>query len=146
MKTKLIKIILLLLIILIFSNSMVVYADFADPTTGYNNYNPNQVSQSSDKFKGKVDKLFGVINVIGIVCSVIALTIIGLRYMLGSVEARAEYKKTMLGYIIGVVILATATTIPNIIYNFGIKFSEEQKTLDNNSSITLPNGNEITVQ
>ena len=36
--------------------------------------------------------------------------------MLGSVEEKAEYKKTLMPYIIGAFLLFTGTLVPNVIY------------------------------
>ena len=60
-----------------------------------------------------------VLAVIGIVISVVVVTIIGIKYMLGSVEEKAEYKKTMIGYLIGALLLFSTTTVANILYNIG---------------------------
>ena len=42
--------------------------------------------------------------------------IIGIKYMLGSVEEKSEYKKTMIPYLIGAAIVFSGTTLPQIIY------------------------------
>ena len=36
--------------------------------------------------------------------------------MLGSIEEKAEYKKTMIYYMLGALLLFSATTLPNILY------------------------------
>ncbi|MEI3401230.1 MAG: hypothetical protein V8R51_02250 [Clostridia bacterium] len=40
---------------------------------------------------------------VGIVLSVVILIILGIKYMMGSAEEKAEYKKTMIPYLIGAV-------------------------------------------
>ena len=62
--------------------------------------------------------LVSILSSIGIVISVIILAIIGVKYMLGSVEQRAEYKKTLVPYIIGAALIFCASTIANIVYLF----------------------------
>ena len=61
--------------------------------------------------------ILGVITVIGIIASVAILIIIGIKYMLGSVEEKATYKKSLLPYVIGAGLVFSASTIANIIYN-----------------------------
>lgn len=61
-----------------------------------------------------------VLTVIGTVISVIVLIILGLKYMFGSIEERAEYKKTMMPYIIGAVLVFAASAIAGMIYSFAI--------------------------
>lgn len=67
---------------------------------------------------GKANNLLGLIQVVGIVISVVMIMAIGIKYMLGSVEEKAEYKSTLVPYLIGAFILFTGTTLPNIIYQF----------------------------
>ena len=38
--------------------------------------------------------------------------------MMGSAEEKAEYKKTMIPYVVGAILLFAATTIANAVYNF----------------------------
>ena len=61
-------------------------------------------------------KILGVIQVIGVVISVVMLIAIGIKYMVGSVEEKAEYKSSLKPYIIGTFVLFTGTMIPNIIF------------------------------
>ena len=63
--------------------------------------------------------ILGAINVFGVIVSVITLMIIGMKYMFGSIEEKAEYKKTATMYIIGAVLVFSVTTIPNILYKIG---------------------------
>lgn len=48
--------------------------------------------------------IVSVIRTLGIIVSVIVLLIIGIKYMVGSVEERADYKTSMKPYLIGVLI------------------------------------------
>lgn len=64
-------------------------------------------------------KLLGVLQAVGVILAVIILTVIGIKYMMGSAEEKAEYKKTMMPYIIGAIIVFAAPTIANLIYKFG---------------------------
>lgn len=43
--------------------------------------------------------------------------IIGIKYMLGSTEQRAEYKRTMLPYLIGAIMLFAAVNLTTFVYN-----------------------------
>ena len=63
-------------------------------------------------------KVIGVLQAIGIVASVVILTILGLKYMIGSAEEKAEYKKTMIPYFVGAIIVFLAPQIANIVYEF----------------------------
>jgi len=63
-------------------------------------------------------KIIGVISTVGIVLSVIILSILGIKYMMGSAEEKAEYKKSLMPYIIGSVLVFGASSIATIVYNF----------------------------
>lgn len=64
------------------------------------------------------EKLMGVIQVVGVVVAVIILMILGIKYMMGSAEEKAEYKKTMIPYLVGAILIFAASTIANVVYQF----------------------------
>ena len=63
------------------------------------------------------NKIIGPIQVIGSLVSVIAIIIIGIKYMIGSVEEKAQYKETLGPYLLGAVFVFAITNILSIIYN-----------------------------
>ena len=63
----------------------------------------------------KINKIIGIIVTVGVVASVAVLAILGIKYMIGSVEEKAEYKKSMIPYIIGSILLFSSSTIVGII-------------------------------
>lgn len=98
-------------------NILKVYAD--DVTTNPNYYHPTIISPQEPKVEEKVGKILGIINVVGVIVSVVTLMVIGIKYMVGSLEEKAEYKKTMIYYLLGAALLFTVTTLPNILYTIG---------------------------
>jgi len=72
----------------------------------------------STTLKSKANNILGLIQVVGVILSVVMLIAIGIKYMLGSVEEKAEYKSSLVPYIIGAFVLFTGSTLPNIIYKF----------------------------
>ena len=68
-------------------------------------------------------RIMGIIQAAGIVIAVVVLMVLGIKYMMGSAEEKAEYKKTFIPYIVGAILIFAATTIANMVYNFanGIK-------------------------
>lgn len=59
-----------------------------------------------------------IISTIGVVISVIVLVVLGIKYMMGSAEEKAEYKKTLMPYIIGAGLVFAASAIATVVYNF----------------------------
>lgn len=74
--------------------------------------------EDSEKFKSKVEGILSIIQMVGVILSVIILILIGIKYMLGSVEEKAEYKKSLIPYLIGALMVFSVTTLPQIIYKF----------------------------
>ena len=66
-------------------------------------------------FTERAGIVLGWIKYIGILVSVIALTVIGIKYLFGSVENKAEYKKTMVPYVIGCFLLAGVSVVIGLI-------------------------------
>ena len=62
-------------------------------------------------------KILGAIQIVGVALSVIILVVLGIKYMMGSAEEKAEYKKSMIPYLVGAVLIFAAPTIANIVYN-----------------------------
>lgn len=65
----------------------------------------------------KAGSVMGMIRNIAVVASVIILMILGVKFMLGSVEEKAEYKKSFMPLIIGIILVVAATTIASFIFN-----------------------------
>lgn len=81
-------------------------------------YKPGNIPASDvSGFTGKVGVALGAIRNFSVVTAVIALMIIGFKYIIGSVEEKANYKATMIPYIIGCVMVVAGTTIVSFIYN-----------------------------
>ena len=62
-----------------------------------------------------------VLSVVGSILSVIVIVVLGIKYMLGSVEEKAEYKRTLIPFLIGAIFIFAASTIAGIVYQVAIK-------------------------
>lgn len=67
--------------------------------------------------------IVGVIRTVGIVLSVAILIVIGIKYMMGSVEEKADYKQSLKPYIIGAFLLFTGSLVPQLIYTLSQNFN-----------------------
>lgn len=65
----------------------------------------------------KTAPILGILRVIGIIVSVATLAFIGIKFVFGSVEAKANYKQVLLPWVIGATMLFAITTIPSVIYD-----------------------------
>ena len=68
-------------------------------------------SVDSNKMQSIGNKIATIVRNVGMVAAVVILMVVGIKYMLGSAEEKAEYKKVMMPYIIGALILFGASGI-----------------------------------
>lgn len=103
----------LLIVMTVASFSTMVRAAEIDPSKDLTeNY-----AGDTTTLTAKVGNVMGVIRNIAVIASVIVLMVIGVKYILGSVEEKAEYKKTFMPLIIGIIIVVSATSIAAFIFN-----------------------------
>ena len=69
------------------------------------------------------NQIITVVSVAGSIVSVIVLIVLGIKYMMGSAEEKAEYKKTLMPYIIGAALVFAASAIAGIVFNFANSFT-----------------------
>lgn len=83
-----------------------------------NSYMPSELTTGeTTKLFGKVGVILGAVRNISAIVAVIVLMIIGLKYIMGSVEEKANYKATMVPYVVGCILAVAGTTIVSFIYN-----------------------------
>ena len=114
MNTKLMKIatVIATILMLVLVGSNVVYG--LTPT----DLKANTSATGTTEIQNFGGNIMGVINVVGVVVAVVVLMVIGIKYMMGSAEEKAEYKKTLLPYIIGAAMVFGASLLVGVIYNF----------------------------
>ena len=111
---KTIKIIsVLLLAIILLSATNMVFATELKP----GDVTPNYEGQDSSELEGKAEKILGWIRNIAAIISVVILAILGVKFMIGSTEERAEYKKSFMPLIIGMFVVLAASTIAGWIWS-----------------------------
>lgn len=110
-KKKIISI--MTLMIIVFAFTTVSYGSQLNQLTG----TPIQV----DTLKNAGNNIVKVVLTIGTVVSVVMLIVLGIKYMMGSVSEKAEYKKTLMPYVIGASLVFAASSIAQLIYSLAIK-------------------------
>ena len=60
--------------------------------------------------------IIGAIRRIGEAISIVMLMVIGIKYIFGSVAEKAEYKQTMMPYVLGAILIFAGSEFTNIIY------------------------------
>lgn len=62
-------------------------------------------------------QIIGVVRTVGVLVAVVILLVLGIKYMMGSAEEKADYKKSMIPYLVGAVLIFAASTITGIVYD-----------------------------
>lgn len=116
MKKSIVQIITIILLIMVISSVTIkVQAIGLDVLT-----NPDAYKQNHDDHRKLIsigNIMVWVIRTVGIAISTLMLTIIGIKYITGSVEEKAEYKQTMWPYILGALFLFAGSSITGVLYN-----------------------------
>ncbi len=79
---------------------------------------------NTDKVVNLGATIVTIMQTVGIVVAVVVLLVLGIKYMMGSAEEKAEYKKTMIPYLVGAVLIFASTTIVNVVYNIANGFNQ----------------------
>ena len=94
------------------------HANFTDVLESIGDYIPTN-QDAPTKLINKANIILTIITNIGMILSVIVIAILGIKYMLGSVEEKAEYKKDLIPYFVGAVLLFSIIAIVKILQEFG---------------------------
>ncbi len=105
-----------MVIMLIASTFTMVFADEDKTRVEPGIWKTQAGSNISDSgVKSWIASILNIVAVVGSGIAVIALIILGIKYMMGSVEEKAEYKKTMMPYLIGALMVFGASAIVTFI-------------------------------
>lgn len=108
---------LLLAIMLVASIATTAFAAVNLNTTINNIENQNLNGNADSQITKVGGNIVNIIQIVGIVIAVIVLLVIGIKYMIGSASEKAEYKKTMIPYVVGAVLVFAGTSLVKVIYS-----------------------------
>lgn len=112
---------ILMMVVMLVSSFTVTFAAEQDDITSMNP--SNWSTQEANKIQtGDImnfsASIINVVSIVGSAAAIVTLIILGIKYMMGSAEEKAEYKKTLLPYIIGAAMVFGASIFTGVIYNF----------------------------
>ena len=84
-----------------------------DPST----FQGDTASSAASEVEAFGNTILGIVSMAASILAVIILIVLGVKYMMGSAEEKAEYKKTLLPYFIGALFVFGAGVITSIIFN-----------------------------
>ena len=107
---KKVKVVITILMLIIFSLTMSYY-NITLAKVNIDDINASATVSGESEIKNMSSTLYSAITSVGVAVSVVALAAIGIKYMLGSAEEKAEYKKSMMPYLIGALLVFGASGI-----------------------------------
>lgn len=129
---KVIKLFGIILILLMIINLCIIdntkCYGMSDVTKNTNYWKPSNRVDSA-RFNQKVGAIASVVRNVGIIISVGTLIAIGIKFMLGSVEEKAQYKQTLIPWLIGAILIFAMTSLPSLIYNISTNMFAETKIM-----------------
>ena len=75
-------------------------------------------TQGATEISNVGKSIVGILQTVGIILSVIVLIILGIKYMMGSAEEKADYKKSMIPYLVGAILIFAASALAQVVYQF----------------------------
>ena len=107
-------IVILAIIVSILAIGVMSYASNPSEILGKLN---GEATVATGKIQDMGNSIIAVVRIVGIVVAVVILLVLGIKYMMGSAEEKAEYKKTMIPYIVGAILIFASTAIVGVVYD-----------------------------
>ena len=114
-QVKILSIILIIMMVMA-SISSVVLAVKGDEVIKNINDSASNSKADTNQITSMGGRIVVIMQTVGIVVAVVVLLILGIKYMMGSAEEKADYKKSMIPYVVGAILIFAATTIVNVVY------------------------------
>ena len=119
MKSKKIILSVLIFILLMCIFSATVYAEGGSTVESLvEEMKGKGISSGDNGIVKAINNILGLIQVAGTCVALIAVSLLGIKYMLASVEEKAEIKKYLIGAVIGGILVFGGTGIAKILASF----------------------------
>lgn len=133
MKTKVLIIILIIVINIIFFNINVVQAaGISDVITGGDSFleagKGEDTTIDETKLQDVSTMIYNILLTLGIAIAVVIASILGIKFMIGSVEEKAQIKDSLVPFVIGCVVVFGAFGFWKIFVTIGNDVSDKTKT------------------
>lgn len=109
-------------IVVILAMFILIFSTNCFATIDTDKFKPGGLQNYEEPFD-MAGTIVGVLQVVGTVVAVLGIVIIGIKFMMGSVEQKAEYKKTLIPYLVGCIFIFAIPTIVSIIYGLATQIN-----------------------
>lgn len=121
---------ILSIFIIMFSFNTSYASSISDIFTGGDDFIKSGSGNGVNKtdLKATSDLIYKILMVLGISIAVIMSGILGIRFMMGSTEDKAQVKEQLIPFIIGCIVIFGAFSIWSVVVNIGEKLDESSST------------------
>jgi len=110
--------VIMIALMLVASTSNIALAKTTKPGTDIGGVTIGPTDTTAASKIGELgNKIIGIVQTAGTIIAVVVIVILGIKYMMGSAEEKAEYKKTLMPYIIGAVLVLLSVNIVSWIFS-----------------------------
>ncbi len=111
-----IKVLLILFLFCFLVSNYSYSLALSSPIDNPDYYKPDMTPSpgSDNSFVSLSNRIIGLARFVGSAISILVLAFIGIKYMIGSLEEKSEYKKTLLPYLLGAIMVFGITVILGI--------------------------------
>ncbi len=115
-QVKMLSIILVIMMVMASMSSVVLAVNGGTVLEEINKSATDNAGKDTNQITSMGGRIVVIMQTVGIVVAVVILLILGIKYMMGSAEEKADYKKSMIPYLVGAILIFAATTIVNVVY------------------------------
>jgi len=112
---KIVSVLMMAVMMIMVATPVFASGKTVDPSTTLGSVSATTPTDTSN-ILSLVNKILGFLQWAAIIGGVLIITILGIKYMMGSLEEKAEYKKSMIPLIVGIIVVMGATTIANVLF------------------------------
>lgn len=117
MKTKTLKIVTTLLMVIFVVSAFSQVALAASGSDLVNGIKPDTNAIDASPLQAMAGKVLGLIQIASAVAAVILIAVFGFKFIMGSANEKADYQKSFIPLIVGVVVVFAATSIAKLLFS-----------------------------
>ena len=78
---------------------------------------------STTELNGLGGTIIGLVQAVGTIVAVVMIIVVGIKYLTSSPEGKAQYKGTMVAYVVGAILIFAAVNIVSIVAKWSSNIS-----------------------
>lgn len=117
-KTLKLLAVMIMAMVVVSVSTTVAFAAAPDTSEIIGNINTNITADANaaTELTGMAGKVIGLIQIASAVAAVILIAVFGFKFILGSANEKADYQKSFIPLIVGVIVVFAATSIAKLLF------------------------------